>query len=157
MESADELLGLTAGVSGSARGIDEPSASMRAYVVESAELIGRRANDQDRVIEDVIGEIIADVGDLLDAAADLLPHLAPQPVTLVPRVLLGSVGLDSDRHRLGQLLRGLYHLSDVGNFVHDILPGTGAAGAPASIGLIQGYLVRTINQHIGQNFEYNNE
>ena len=56
------------------------------------------AHDDDRVVEDVVGQVAADLGDLLDAA-DLLPHLAPQLVAFGAGVLLGDVGLDADGRR----------------------------------------------------------
>ena len=69
----------------------------------AANSFGPGAHDDDRVVEDVVGEVAADLGDLLDPA-DLLPHLAPQLVALGAGVLLGDVGLDADGHRFGQLL-----------------------------------------------------
>ena len=83
--------------------VHEPAAAMRAHIVVGADLVRRRAHDEDRVIEDVIGEVAADFGDFLDAA-DLLPHLAPQLVALRAGVVLGNVGFHSDGHRFGQLL-----------------------------------------------------
>ena len=61
------------------------------------------AHDDDRVVEDVVGEVAADLRDLLDAA-DLLPYLAPQLVALGAGVLLRDVGFDADGHRLRELL-----------------------------------------------------
>ena len=87
---------LAAGVLRAGGSVHQPAAAMRAHVVVGADLVGRRAHDQDRVVEDVVGEVVADLGDLLDAA-DLLPHLAPQLVALRPGVVLGNVGLHADR------------------------------------------------------------
>ena len=53
---------------------------------------GPGTHDDDRVVEDVVGQVTADLGDLLDTA-DLLPHLAPQLVPLGAGVGLGGVGL----------------------------------------------------------------
>ena len=54
------------------------------------ELVWSAAHDDDRVVEDVVGEVVADLGNLLDAA-DLLPHLAPQLVAFGARVVLRDV------------------------------------------------------------------
>jgi hypothetical protein len=54
--------------------------------------------NDDRVVENVVGQVTADLGDLLDPA-DLLPHLAPQPVSFCAGVLLRDVGVDTDGHR----------------------------------------------------------
>ena len=62
----------------------------------------RRARRSDRVVEDVVGEVVADLGNLFDAA-DLLPDLAPQLVALGAGVVFGDVGLDADGDRFGEL------------------------------------------------------
>jgi hypothetical protein len=51
------------------------------------ELVRSGPHDEDRVVEDVVRQISADLGDLLDAA-DLLPYLPPQPVPLGAGVVL---------------------------------------------------------------------
>jgi hypothetical protein len=60
---------------------------MGANIVVSANLVGRRAYDNNRVVQDVIGEVIADFRNFLDAA-DLLPHFAPQLVALSTDIVL---------------------------------------------------------------------
>ena len=61
--------------------VDEPAAAVHAHVVVGGELVGSGAHHDDRIVEDVVGQVAADLGDLLDAA-DLLPDLAPQLVPL---------------------------------------------------------------------------
>ena len=80
VESADERLACSAtGILGTVGGVDQPTAAMHAHVVMCLEFVWTRAHDDDRVVEDVVGQVVADLGDLLDPA-DLLPHLAPQLV-----------------------------------------------------------------------------
>ena len=119
MEAAHELLGLAAGVAGPLRRIDQPAAAMLADIVVGLDLIGRGPHDQNRVIEDVISEIIADFGDLLDAAG-LLPHFAPQLVTLGADIVLRNIGFHADSERLGKLLGwpGLLP-ADLDSLAHD--------------------------------------
>jgi len=62
------------------------------------ELIRAGTHHDDRVVEDVVGQIAAHLRQLFDPA-DLLPHLAPQLVSLGAGIVLGQVGLDADRHR----------------------------------------------------------
>ena len=64
---------------------------MRAHIVVGLDGIGRRMDDQNRVVKDVKGEIVADLRDVFDAAC-LQPHLAPELVSLGPGVVLGNVG-----------------------------------------------------------------
>ena len=93
VEAADErLAGPSAGVLGAVGGVDQPTAPVQAHVVVRPEFVWPRAHDDDRVVKDVVGEVVADLGDLLDPA-DLLPHLAPQLVTFGAGIVLGDVGL----------------------------------------------------------------
>ena len=116
VEAADEgLPGLVAGVLGAGRHVDEPAAAVHADVVVGAKLVGARAHHDDRVVTDVVGQVAADVGDLLDAP-DLLPHLAPQLVSLGPGVGLGDVGLDADRRRAREFFD---------DFAYDVVLGVG--------------------------------
>ena len=62
---------------GAGRGVDQPAAAVHAHVVVCRELGWPRAHDDDRVVEDVVGQVAADLGQFLDPA-DLLPDLAPQ-------------------------------------------------------------------------------
>jgi hypothetical protein len=66
-------------------------------------LIGTGAYNDDRVVEDVVGEVTSDLGDLLDPP-NLLPDFAPQPVSLVAGVFTGDVGVDTDGRRGRQVL-----------------------------------------------------
>ena len=83
-------------------GVDEPPTAVHADVVVGLELVGTAAHDDDRVVEDVVGEVAADVRDFLDAA-DLLPDLSPQLVAFGAGVVLGDVRVDADGHRIGKL------------------------------------------------------
>ena len=121
MEAAHERLARPARtVLGARRGVDELAAPVHADVVVGRKVSRSGSNpgthQDDRVVEDVVGQVAADLGHVLDAPG-LLPHLAPQPVSLVAGVLLGEVGLDADGHRLGQFLDGLGGLG----FGHHVL------------------------------------
>ncbi len=72
---------------------------MHAYVVVRLEFVWAGAHDDDRVVEDVVGEVAAHLGDLLNPA-DLLPHLAPQLVAFCAGILLACVGVHADGHRV---------------------------------------------------------
>ena len=89
MEAADEPLLRAARAVRTGRCADEPTAAMRAHVVIGLELIGCRADDEDRVIADLVGQVTADVRDLLDAPGHL-PHLRPQLVGLGLGILRGQ-------------------------------------------------------------------
>ena len=71
---------------------------MHAHVVVRLEFVWAAADDDDRVVEDVVGEVAAHLGYLLDPT-DLLPHLAPQLVAFCAGVRLGDVCLYADGHR----------------------------------------------------------
>ena len=116
--AADELVSRAAGVLGSLGCIDQSAAAMRAHVVVGADLVWRRAHDQDRIVEDVVGEIIADLGDVLEPAG-LLPHLAPQLVALGPGIVLGDIGLQRVDHRVRQVLS---RFDNPDRITHRILP-----------------------------------
>ncbi len=81
---------------------------MRANIVERLERVGRRADDDDRVGADVVGQEVANLGNFLDATG-VLPHLGPQPIAFRPRVLLGDKRFD----RIGERLRQLFD-TDIG-------------------------------------------
>ena len=87
MKSANELRLLARGVVGAGRGIYQASPAVRAHVVERLDGVGRRTHDQNRVIEYLVGDAIADLRNLLDPA-DLQPDFAPQLVALGSRVFL---------------------------------------------------------------------
>ncbi len=123
VESADErLLRLAAGVLGALGGVDQTAAAVHAHVVVccKSDSFGSCAHDDDGVVEDVVGEVAADLGDLLDPA-DLLPHLAPQLVALGAGILLGDVCVDADGHRLREFL-GCLHFGLVVDIGHPFPP-----------------------------------
>ena len=91
MIAADEFLLTAAGVIGAARCANESAAAMRAHVVVRLDLVRRTADDQDRVIADVVGDETADFGNFFDAA-DVLPHLCPQLIALGLGILPGNIG-----------------------------------------------------------------
>ena len=68
--------------------VDQASASMLADVVERLDLVGRDAHQQDRLVEDLVVQVVADLGDLFLAARDL-PDPGPKASALtceqVPR------------------------------------------------------------------------
>ena len=105
------------------RGVHEPASAMGAHVVVGRDRHRPRAHDEDRVVENVVGEVVADLGDVLDAAR-LLPDLAPEPVALRPGIVHRDVGFHRDGHRLGQLLHRLRHrrVTGAGSVAHGTLP-----------------------------------
>src|SRR5439155_6814419 len=70
VEGTDELFH-------SAGTFDEHRAAMRADIVKRPDLLGAGADDDDRIIENVVHDIVAGLGDLLQAAGDL-PDLRPE-------------------------------------------------------------------------------
>lgn len=102
MKAADErLTGAAAGVLGALGCVDQPAATVHTDVVVGPKSVGfvvAGAHHDDRVVEDMVGQVTAHLGQLLDAA-DLLPDFAPQLVTLGAGIVLGDVRLDADRHR----------------------------------------------------------
>ena len=70
---------------------NEPAAAMRAHIVVRLDRVGRSADDQDRVIADVVGDEAADLGNFFDAA-DVLPHLGPQLIALGLGILPRNIG-----------------------------------------------------------------
>ena len=75
---------------------DEPigdpqlAASVKADVVVGANLVRCRADDEDRVVADLVDDVVADPGDLLFPARHL-PDLAPHVLDLEVVELLGDV------------------------------------------------------------------
>src|SRR5690349_1645853 len=82
VETADDFLRLTA-----AGG--QPSTAMRADIVEGADPAVLVAQDDDRLIGDLVGDILAGVRDLLLAAGHL-----PDPRPEVFRLQLGELAAD---------------------------------------------------------------
>jgi hypothetical protein len=99
VKAADKRLsGAGTGVLGALGGVDQPTATVHADVVVGLEFVAAGAHHDDRVVENVVGEVTAHLRELFDAA-DLLPDLAPQFVPLGAGIVLGDVRLDADRHR----------------------------------------------------------
>ena len=102
VESAYErLAGPALGVLGAFGHVDEPAAAVHAHVVVCRKLVCTGPHDDDRVVEDVVGQVTAHLGQLLDPA-DLLPDLAPQPIPFRPCIFRRGVGLHPDRRRGGE-------------------------------------------------------
>ena len=116
--ATDELVSRAPGVLGSLGGIHESAAAMRAHVVIGADLVRRRPHDQHRIVENFIGKIIADLGDVLEATGHL-PYLAPQFVTLRTGILFGNIGLRGVDHRVRQILS---RFDNPDRITHRILP-----------------------------------
>src|SRR5579862_1685972 len=74
VETTGEVLGMPAAAG-------QPPPPVGTDVVEGPNLVGRRARHEDRLIEDVVGDEIADPGDLLLPAGHL-PDLAPELLVL---------------------------------------------------------------------------
>src|SRR3546814_3395577 len=68
MERADERGALAHRLLGPRRRIDQLAAAMRADVVERLVGIRPGAHDDDRIVEDVVGQIAADLRQILDTA-----------------------------------------------------------------------------------------
>ena len=80
VESAHERLPRPAErVLGAVGHIDQATAAVHADVVVGGEFVRASSYDDDRVVQDVVGEVAAHLGQLLDPA-DLLPDLAPQAI-----------------------------------------------------------------------------
>jgi hypothetical protein len=71
-----------------------------ADVVIGFYFIGGSANDENRIVGDVVGDVVADLGDFLDAAG-LLPHLGPQPIGLRLCIISRDIRFDRVGQRLG--------------------------------------------------------
>src|SRR3546814_7873985 len=104
MERADERGALAHRLLGPRRRIDQLAAAMRADVVERLVGIRPGAHDDDRIVEDVVGQIAADLRQILDTA-DLQPALAPELVALGTQV-----GFRPEEHtsELQSLMRSSY-------------------------------------------------
>src|SRR5204862_5556377 len=88
VEAADELPAVAAGVPGARRGVDQAAAPVRADVVVRPDLLGAGADHDEGVVHDLVGQVVADLRDLLHPAG-LLPDPGPQLVPLGPGVLRG--------------------------------------------------------------------
>ena len=122
METADEATLRSAGAVALAWRVDQPAAAMRADIVERLDLVRSAAHDNDRVVGDLIGDEVADLGNLLDAASDL-PDLGPQPLLLILCIVGREEGLDRIGQRLAEirLRHGAILRRDSDRLVHAIL------------------------------------
>src|SRR3546814_5099813 len=68
---------------------------MRADVVVGLDRGRVGADDDDRLVDDVIGDVVADLGDLFETTRDL-PHVRPQMLGLEPRELGAVINLFRD-------------------------------------------------------------
>src|ERR1700743_2009477 len=82
----------------------QPAAPMHAHVVVGRQGVGSGTDDDHRVVEDVVGQVAADLGEIFDPT-DLLPHPAPQLVPLGAQIVLRDIGLYRDGDGLAELLR----------------------------------------------------
>ena len=73
----------------------EPASAVGTDVVECLDLLGRRSNDEQRSPDDVVGDVVPDLGNVFLAARHL-PHLGPHLVDF-ELVELGA-GVPLDRH-----------------------------------------------------------
>ncbi len=120
VKAADKRLsGSGAGVLGALGRVDQAPAAVHADVVVCVEFPLAGAHHDDRVVENVVGQVTAHIGQLLHAT-DLLPNLAPQPVALGAGIVLRNVCLDPDRHRLREFL-GRFGIHAFGQVGHHIL------------------------------------
>src|SRR3546814_18937868 len=67
VEATHEMLGIAAA-------LRQPSRAMRADVVVGLDRGRVGADDDDRLVDDVIGDVVADLGDLFETTRDL-PHV----------------------------------------------------------------------------------
>src|SRR3546814_2729004 len=77
--SADEVHPAAPRVAHARGRVDQLAAPVRADIVEGADLCGRGTHDDHRIVHDVVGDVIARLGDILHAPG-LQPDLAPQLV-----------------------------------------------------------------------------
>ncbi len=92
---------------------------MRADIVVRLHRIGARADENDRIVEDVEGDVVADLGDILYPPR-LQPGLAPQSVAFGAGIVGRKIGLDADRDRRFEFLGGddRLALQAAGMFAH---------------------------------------
>ena len=93
----------------------QQDAPMQADVHEGADAFGR-AGDQDRLVADLIDDMVADVRDLLDPAGhlpDLLPHMLH--FQIVP--FAGEIAFDRNVAGVGGGWRG-FEAQDIGRWPH---------------------------------------
>jgi hypothetical protein len=76
----------------------EHSSAMRAGVVEGPDLVRRGSHDDDRILTDLIDELIAHLGDLLLPAGDL-PDTRPEPLLLQRSELARDIVLRRNKIR----------------------------------------------------------
>ena len=102
VKPANERLPVPAGAVLAGRCIDQPAAAMRADVMVRLDGSGRGAHDQDRVLADLVGDVVARLGDFLDTAGDL-PHPRPEAIGFGAGILRRNEGFDRVGHGLFQI------------------------------------------------------
>jgi hypothetical protein len=120
VKAADELLALAAGAVRALGCVDELAAAVRADVVKGLDRVLCGTHDQDRVLADLVGDEVADVGDFLDAPG-VLPDLRPQQIAFGIGVLARQEGLGGVGDRLAQVFD-----ADVVGLCHVVLLGFSA-------------------------------
>ena len=108
---------------------NQAPAAVRADVVEGLQAGRRVAHDQDRIVADVVGDVVTHLLQFLDAAG-LLPDLRPQTF----RLRFGIFAADEGFRRIGQRFRKIVG-DRVFGLVHGILlfaAGYSAGSATAS-------------------------
>ncbi len=116
MEAADETHLLAGSVAFAGGRIDQTAAAMGADIIIGFDRVRRGADDQEAVFQYVVGDIVADVRNILDPAR-LKPCLAPQLVLLGARIFRGDIGLYPDGDRLFQFFCGFYDLANVRHII----------------------------------------
>ena len=109
MEAAHEILLPAADAIHVIGRVDELAAAVRTDVVVGLEGIGPGADDDDRFVQDVVGDEIARLGDILETTGHL-PHPGPQQIALGPGVFRRDECLDRIGQRLRQIVGGDFDL-----------------------------------------------
>ena len=113
-----------------AAALGQPAATMHADIIERLDPVGRGADDDDRLVEDVVGDEVADLLDLLEPAGHL-PDLGPERIGLAAGIVGGDIGFDREQLGFASLLRRwrLHHIHDAFPLRHppDSFPTVGVA------------------------------